>query len=231
MKPAALMPPPHSPHSRVLSYSWRAAVLLSAVILLSAWNLTSAAWNLHVYHSDISAAHGGQLAVTSSSLFAASALDGWRRANMRHGQSDADWARRILRLLWCEPSERAARGAWEAALVELAATLVNSSLLDRGLAAVGCRHACGDARLRSASADSGQPACAGGLCTCEGGRSIGFDMAVARDEPSAAFFAAQVAWPTGRADRPPGAESQAPHEETARDIALELVYRHRRASR
>ena len=188
----------------MLSYSWRVAVTF--VFLLAAANLLVVMPSVHLDSYHASAAHGDGQRARTTSLFAASALHGWRKASIRQGQTDVEWARRILRLLWCEPSERAARGAWEAALVELAASLPNRSLLDRRLAAIGCRHACDDARLRSASSDSGQPECAGGLCTCDGGRSIGFDMAVARDEPSAAFFAAQVAWPAGSAGAPLAAQ-------------------------
>ena len=129
--------------------------------------------------------------------FSKAALAGWRLMQQRQPKvSDGLWARRVVESLWCAPVASAPSTILDPAIDELTSALVNRSQLDRNVAALGCRHACDDARLRGGTAldERGQPVCGYGLCVCDGGLSWGLDQTQARDEPSAAFYAAQVVW-------------------------------------
>ena len=141
-----------------------------------------------------------QSSVTASVLFTHAALAGWRDVKRRRGDDDALWAGRILQQLWCTSSSSGVEHSftWEAAIGELTPALWNRSQLDRGLAVIGCRHACDDARLNGATSAGNQPVCGDGLCQCDGGLSYGLDLQAKRDEPSPAFYAAHVIWSVGR---------------------------------
>eukprot|EP00966_Prymnesium_polylepis_P178601 4136207-Prymnesium_polylepis.1 len=83
------------------------------------------------------------------------AVQGWRRVRDRLGQTDTEWALRILHNVWCDSAATASRFAWNLSIGEVSALLVNRSQLDRRIAKVACTQACDEARLQwVASADT-----------------------------------------------------------------------------
>ena len=107
----------------------------------------------------------------------------------RRDQSDGDWARHIMRAVWC--SRETPHGG-DAFIEEVSVLLAGRYLLDRMLATGACTRACDAARLADAFGSTNDRVCGDGLCICAGGLSANLDMPVARDTPAASFGASGV---------------------------------------
>lgn len=182
--------------------SARCSLLLPALLLLSVSNIAVILPALCIYfHADRAAGHSesnglyNNLQQPPSDLppLAAAALARWRHVRNRNGLSDTEWSNSVIDHLWCGTSiENHHDSARAAAVGELLQGLTERTLLDRRLAAVGCRRACDNARRRVVAGANPQPDCGNGLCVCDGGLSYGLEEQAALDEPGPAFFAAQA---------------------------------------